>query len=134
MHSIDSYLNIPSVHDCMLTGLQIVERTSLNITICDSSSRIRKGNFVFSEVKYCRFNDFRLGNIILDISILTNEDIKSIDKNLCHVLDVDPNELNASWVAALKNDILSGNLLLIAFSTSYGVYGSLLCENVRFEL
>jgi hypothetical protein len=131
--SIEAYLNITSVHDSLLTGISIVGETSISITIHDSINN-KKGQFVFLDVKSCRFDNFRQGNIILDISIHAGTDIgTSIDNELCYAFDIKKQELMSKYYNAVKNSIFLNELMLVNFAASYGAYGVIVCKSVVFE-
>lgn len=132
MISIDDFLHINSLHDNLLTGLNVMDKSKLMITIFTSDGEAKIGDLLFINTTYCRFNDFLLGNIIFDISIYTNEDFQDMDNDLSFILNVDKSQLNNEWVKSIKNQIASGGLYLIIFSTSYGVYGGVLSKEIQF--
>jgi hypothetical protein len=131
---ISDYLNIQSMHDCLLTGILLCDKSILLVNVSDYSGTKKIGNFIFSGLKACRFNDFRLGNIILDISVYTGENrVEFIDNTLCYIFDINKNKITEEWCNVIKSDIYSKKLLLVNFSTSYGAYGSILCEKIKFK-
>jgi hypothetical protein len=131
--NINNYLHTQSIHDWLLTGISILDSTTLEISVSDPSNKDR-GKFIFYNVESCKFDDFRLGNIILDVVVYTGENIESvIDEGICYIFDIDSSKLTASWCDNLKQDIYSQKLLLVNFSTSYGAYGAIICQSVEYK-
>ena len=131
--NINDYLHTQNVHDWLLTGISILDGNTLEISVSDPSKKDH-GKFIFYNVKSCKFDDFRLGNIILDVVVYTGVNIETaIDESICYIFGIDRNKLTTSWCDNLKKDIYSQKLLLINFSTSYGAYGAVICQSVEYK-
>jgi len=131
MKSISKYLNIDSVHDCNMTGIIVSEEETLNLIISDLEGKAK--NILFIETKYCRFDDFRLGNIILSLEVYDDYDIQIIDDYLCYILDIDKKDLSKDFVLKLKNAIYSKELILVVLEPSYGAMGVIICKDAKLK-
>jgi hypothetical protein len=133
MEDISRYLQINDIHDCTITGISIIDKEKICISVYDEQGKTKEGDFVFHNVTECRFNNFKLGNIILDIAVYNEEDINIIDEKLCFIFDIKVSDLHKTWIKNIKNDIISRKSILVDFSTSYGVFGIILCNTVIFN-
>jgi hypothetical protein len=132
MTDISAFLNIQDIHDCSLTSISIVDGRDINILIYSESGKEKIGSLIFQNVEYCRFDDFRLGNIIFHISVLDVGDTSGINDTLCYILNKKPDDLKKEWINTIKNNIESKKMLLSELATSYGVYGAVLCRSIAF--
>ncbi|MDR2177780.1 MAG: hypothetical protein LBP20_07045, partial [Treponema sp.] len=131
--NINDYLHTQSVHDWLLTGISISGEDTLEISVSDPSNK-DWGKFVFHNVKSCKFDNFHPGNIILDVVVSTGTNIETvIDESMCYIFDIDSGKLTAAWCDTLKKDIYAQKLLLVNFSTSYGVYGAIICQSIEYK-
>jgi|SRR5690554_1780627 len=115
-------LNIPNFHDKSINGLEIVDDSNLILYI--NSSKI-----IFMNVKHVRFDDFRMGNIILSMDIYVLEDIKPFKNEILYLLDIDINNLD--FINAVKERIRKEELLFVSIQSSYGLKGYLLCKDIK---
>jgi hypothetical protein len=128
--SISIYLHINTIHDNLITGISTVDKNNIVLSINEFSNLKKIGDLVFYNVKQCRFDDFRLGNIILDITIL---DIKDINDELCYLFDISEKDMGKDWIVQIKENIALQKLILVQLTTTYGVHGIILCEQVAFN-
>jgi len=83
----------------------------------------------------CRFCDFSLGNIILDIEIITAESLDLRDKNdLFFLLNIESYQQGEPWIQEKISSIEKGELSLVVLSTSFGAHGCILCKAVTTEI
>lgn len=122
------------IHDWAITGIVISDEKDIWISINDFYNDTGKGKLILKDVKYCRFDNFKLGNIILDFTIFDSNDINKIDKDLCYVLDISKDETEKEWVRKIINDLSSSNLVLAVLTESYGVCGAVICKEIVFDL
>lgn len=130
MKNISMYLNIKTIHDNLITGISVVDKNNIILSINDPYNSNEKRELVFYNVKQCRFDNFRLGNIILDITVLN---INNINNDLCYIFDISQNVLEQEWIAQIKKDITLEKLIMIRLTTSYGMFGNILCERISFD-
>ena len=77
---LDKFLSTDSFHDNLLIGIEICGEQILKLIVCEDGF-VNKRFLYFFDVIECRFCDFSLGNIILDIEIITAESLDLRDKN-----------------------------------------------------
>ncbi len=131
---LDKFLSIAPFHDNLLTGIEISGEGILKLSICEEGF-VNKRFLYFLDVIGCRFCDFSLGNIILDIEIITAESLDLRDRNdLFFLLNVEPNQQGAPWIQEKISRIEKGELSLVILSTSFGAYGCILCKAVTTEI
>ncbi len=85
----------------------------------------------FLGVKRSQFNSFTIGNIILDIELITGgslTDSMVYDSSFMSLLGV-PKE--SPYFENIVNEIREEVLLYISISTSYGCYGDIICERIE---
>ena len=131
---LDKFLSIDSFHDNLLIGIEIYSEKILKLTICEDGF-VNKRFLYFFDVIECRFCDFSLGNIILDIEIITAESLDLRDKNdLFFLLNIESYQREELWIQEKISRIEKGELSLVILSTSFGAYGCILCKAVTTKI
>jgi hypothetical protein len=118
------------IHDKNIKGLETTEDKKLIIYIEDND-RIIELRFI--NVKHLKIDNFRLGNIILDIEVYEQEYLNKHDEELRSLLDMD-RTITSPYLDKIKEDIGKGELILLSLQSSYGAYGSILCESVESKI
>ncbi len=131
---LDKFLSTDSFHDNLLMGIEICGEQTLKLIVCEDGF-VNKRFLYFFDVIECRFCDFSLGNIILDIEIITAESLDLRDKNdLFFLLNIESNQHGEPWIQEKISSIEKGELSLVIVSTSFGAYGCILCKAVKTEI
>ena len=116
----------PDFHDANVNGLLVTNDKSLLVSISGSSC----GNkcLVFHGLERLRCDDFRQGNIILDITVSSGASLNVDD--LAYVYDV---ESDTPFLQSTMDSLRSQNRLLVRLNPSYG--GSLvgICLRITVE-
>jgi hypothetical protein len=84
----------------------------------------------FINVKHVKIDNFRLGNIILDIVVYESKYLNKFEKELRLLLDVN-RDAKDSYLEEIKEKIKKGELLFVSVQSSYGAYGNILCERIE---
>lgn len=118
-------LDVPNFHDRYITGLRI-ENENL-IMYIEPSTEI-----TFIDVRYARFDDFRMGNIILDLSVYHLEDMEPFMDELLYLADLDIKQpMQSMYAQKLAEKVKNEKPLLISIESSYGLNGYILCKDIK---
>ena len=115
--------DVPDLHDGSLIGIEIDANDII------ASFRTVNGKPVelrFRSVHYFKCDDFREGNIVLDLEISHAGDIEP--KSLGAWLHGNP---TASELKALISKVKSSNWKCVMINPSYGAEVTCICENVE---
>jgi len=85
----------------------------------------------FLGVKQSEFNSFTIGNIILDIELISGKSLTDSivdDPSFVGLLGVSK---DSPYFAKIIKEIKDESLIYISISTSYGCYGDIICEKVE---
>lgn len=131
MKKLHQVLNINSVHDKYITGIKVDEKN-----VCLSISKdCNAFEVVFVSSESIKFDNFKLGNIILSIEVYGSEDVDIIDDELRYLLNISKsNSHNHVYFERVKKQIKNGELFLIAIDPSYGLEGYVLCKDIKIGL
>lgn len=131
MKHLSQWLNIEGVHDKLIMGVRLNKQNDVFISIMDSEddSQIE---IVFIKTCHMRIDNFLLGNIILDIEVFEADEVDSLEQELRYLLDLSiTNPYDQEILEGYKSDFREGNMFFVAFSSSYGLEGALLCEGIE---
>jgi hypothetical protein len=128
----NGFLRDPHLHDGHLIGLELIEKAILRIRLRDLAGN----QFVMelSGLKRLLGNEFREGNIILDIRIACG-----IPPDESHIRDLmgEPHkgvgtyrERQEAHIQQQVQDVAKGKLALVSIDSSYGCVLTALCEAV----
>lgn len=130
--NLTNYLSIESLHDGLLSGIEVVEEKQLTLVITTRENKTY--NIVFLNTKSCRFDNFRLGNIVFSIEVYQGKDVDNyenrINELLCYLFDLEMDEISKPYVLDIKESLRQGKILLVELEASYGVEGVILCEKI----
>jgi len=115
-------------HDGQVEGWSLLPNKSLRIDIADVTGG--KFSMFLQNVRSFKGNNFREGNIILDVEIVRNAD-PGIDR-LRSLFDLEPTASPAFLLIGMRQ-VQEGELTFVAINPSYGCEISALCENVTIE-
>ena len=110
----DNIIIAPQFHDSLLKKIEILDKNKFNIII---QIKTQLYKIVFSEIEYLVVNDFKMGNIILDIEVFKKCNC-SLDF-LNEILKLNRDEYY-QYLTKIANDIELGNLMLVIINPSYG--------------
>ena len=120
----DHIVESPIFHDGMINKIQIINNNDLELSIKTIDKKIY--HIIFYNIEYLNINNFKVGNIILDIEIwqLCNCSTKFLKK----ILENDP---NIEYITQISEKIKSGLLSLIIINPSYGAELICICESLN---
>jgi len=118
---------LKNVHDSKVVSLQIVNETTITIGILTNNKIV---NYQFLNCLKCRFDDFRIGNIILDVELYGKDDINSIECILTYVLGIRKQDYGKQFVLDVLRKIQNGEIFLLELTSSYGLRGALLFHDI----
>ena len=116
----------PDFHDANVNGLLVTNDKSLMVSISGSSC----GNkcLVLHGLERLRCDDFRQGNIILDITVSSGPSLNVDD--LAYVHEV---ERNTPFLQSAMDRLRSQNSLLVRLNPSYGCSLVGICQRITVE-
>lgn len=121
---------LPSFHDGLLCGLSVTETTAtLSLVEVDG----RRWSVELTGVRYLKADDFRQGNIVLDLEVVTGEPPppRWLEKLLPAPhpkVAATYHDAHRSHIKGLEADIAAGVLTLVVLSPSYGCELWAICE------
>ena len=105
----------PNLHDAMLHGIVVTERDELWL-LCRTEQGTRYQLDV-PRVRYLRAENFRQGNIIFDVKLVSGP---GVDRSTLEWLLYHDRPADQASVNALANDVERGDCTLVEVTTSYG--------------
>jgi hypothetical protein len=121
-------INLPNLHDGTIDMLSLKANNVLEIGLTDVKNvRYR---LVLSGLERLRCQDFREGNIILDVSLVNGQ---SPDKDALRELFGLTNDQTPHFLAQIIVKIEQGLLAFVNITPSYGCEVLALCSNVCLE-
>lgn len=118
---------VPEVHDAKVRGLLVTNDSRLLVSIAgtDGSNKC----LVFYGVERLRCDDFRQGNIILDVTVSSGESIDIDD--LAYVYGVEKS--NAPFLQSSMDRLQAQNRLVVRLNPSYGCSLVGICQSLTVE-
>jgi hypothetical protein len=116
----------PDFHDANVNGLLVTNDKSLLVSI--SGSPCGNKCLVFHGLERLRCDDFRQGNIILDITVSSGASINVDD--LAYVHEV---ERDTPFLQSAMDRLRSQNFLLVRLNPSYGCSLVGICQSITVE-
>ena len=118
---------VPEVHDAKVRGLLVTNDNRLLVSIAgtDDSNKC----LVFHGVERLRCDDFRQGNIILDVTVSSGESIDIDD--LAYVYGVEKS--NAPFLQSSMDRLQAENRLVVRLNPSYGCSLVGICQSLTVE-
>jgi hypothetical protein len=121
-------MSFPHFHDGAVNSLSLKDNSVLEIGIANVNNEMYK--LMLNGLDRLRCFDFRQGNIILDVSVVSGE---SPDKSaLRYLLDLKEDEASDFLLDRLEK-IERGILTFVNITPSYGCEVLALCSDVRLE-
>ncbi|WP_197339955.1 hypothetical protein [Ralstonia solanacearum] len=124
--SSDGEMISPAIHDANLRGIVLVDPDALYIPL-----RLVSGAsvcIVLRGVIRLRADDFRQGNIVLDITV-SGIDVKARD--LMYVYGIAQEaKAEMSFLVAAEKDFCDGKLKLVEINASYGCSLACVCRDI----
>lgn len=119
----------PSFHDARLSGFVLLptRRCSLFVTTEDDKSY----RIVLLGVERLRADDFREGNIILDLTVQSGQAVEKAD--VLFALSMDDENRHPDFFNSIMERIHRSELLLVQINPSYGCVFSCLCSGWLME-
>lgn len=117
---------VPSVHDANLLGVVLADPSALYIPmrLIDGASVC----IVLRGVVRLRADDFRQGNVVLDITV-SGAGVRACD--LQYVYGVDQaGKSELGFLVTVEEDFSRGKLKLVEINASYGCSLSCVCEEI----
>lgn len=115
---------LPSFHDAQLSGIVLLPQKrclAIITTVNNQTHRI-----VFRGVERLRADDFREGNIILDVTVQSG---KSVDKaGVLFALSMEDERRHPAFFDSVIGRIERGELMLVQVNPSYGCMFACLCS------
>jgi hypothetical protein len=116
-------------HDSYLIGINTdIKNSAIEIICTDgkNSSALR-----FLGVKRSEFNSFTIGNIILDIEVISGKSMTNRVANHPSFVNLLGVPKESPYFSNILKGIRENALKYISISTSYGCYGDLICESIE---
>jgi len=119
-------------HDWYLVGISTnIESDNLELKL---ASNKKHSLLRFRNVKRCLVNDFTIGNIVLDVTILSGN-MKGIDQligstSFVSLVGTEPNSL---YFKNMMAEIKKGALVYVEIAPSYGCSVQIICESIEEE-
>ncbi|WP_196159770.1 hypothetical protein [Reinekea sp. G2M2-21] len=88
---------------------------------------------IFTNVKRLVCNDFREGNIVLDVTIEREVHVSDHGLEKLFIPPMAMFEKYNAYIQTVKESIESGKMMLVTINPSYGCDGMIYCENVCFQ-
>jgi hypothetical protein len=124
---IDGVLTKPDLHDACIFGLNMSENEGFTISI-----RLENGvsvDFILSRASRLLVNNFREGNIILDVVVLHAGEVEVSDIEKFY----ESNSADISAVVlALHHRVKLDGKILVKISSSYGCEITCICDGIGF--
>lgn len=118
--------NVMNIHDANIIGILIDDGKNIRLILEDSTKR----TLIFTNAIRMKIDNFQLGNILLDISVLNNLSAKEeLCKSLCFLYDIEEHELQNEWTKSIIKKIEAKSLVLVELVESCGAHGMILCES-----
>lgn len=119
----------PNVHDGYVRGIAISNKNEI-VALLDSLEG-PSYELIMHDIVAFKADDFREGNIILDITITTRRLISVAE--LSHLIDVDNYENRKNYIDSIIAKINEGALYFIELNPSYGCFFSCLCKSYELK-
>lgn len=114
-----------NIHDVNITGILIDAGKNVQLILEGEA----KMTLIFTNVIHMKIDNFQIGNILLDISILNDLSTHTeLCESLCFLYDIEAHELQNEWAKAVIKKIESKSLIVVELLESYGAHGAILCE------
>lgn len=125
-------LSNKNYHDWYLVGISTdIQSDSLELKLVSNKehSLLR-----FRNVKRCLVNNFTIGNIVLDVTILSGN-MEGIDRltgsaSFISLIGTDP---NSTYFKNMIDEIKNGNLVYVEIAPSYGCSVQVVCKSIEEE-
>tara|TARA_B100000768_G_scaffold174692_1_gene185293 strand:- start:566 stop:982 length:417 start_codon:yes stop_codon:yes gene_type:complete len=119
----------PNLHDSNLISVEHDKNDTL-IKFRSTSGELIQA--VASNVKKLIINDFREGNIVLDVTIERMVKIPDYGLDKLLLLSKVKCEKQDAYIRTVKDKIESGEMMLVTINPSYGCNGMIYCEKISF--
>ncbi|MGI5173813.1 hypothetical protein H0R92_09455 [Treponema sp. OMZ 840] len=117
--------NLMNIHDANITGILIEGEKNIRLILEGSA----KKTLIFTNAIRMKIDNFQMGNILLDISILNDLSTHTeLCNSLCFLYDIEAHELQNEWAKAVIKKIESKSLIIVELIESCGAHGAILCE------
>jgi hypothetical protein len=127
--SEDDSIIEPNVHDAQILGLIMLEDNRLLLLIQATDKSILC--FAFNDLDCLRVDDFKKGNIILDITVSSGSEVEIVD--IAYVYGLEkfiPLDKNGYLNKAVQS-FLNGKKLLVQINPSYGCKVVCVCGGIE---
>ena len=121
-------MDIPDLHDGTITGLRLIEPTSLRVDVSDW--RGNRYAITLTGLQRLKCLDFREGNIILDVDVYRG--VLPPESALREVLNRRNNE-TSEHMKNLSRSIEVGDMTLLNITPSYGCEVIAICSDIYIE-
>ena len=114
-------MSSPNLHDARLLGMFVSDNKTA--TVLFRSENGQRHELLLKEVEHLVANDFREGNIVLDVEIYDGESFDS--KLLSEIYGKNYLTAHPGFKSEIRRKVKNGELKLVSVNPSYGC--SLLC-------
>jgi hypothetical protein len=121
--------SLPSFHDAKLSGFILLPAQRCSLFIETESKQSHR--VVLLGVERLRADDFREGNIILDLTVHGGKSVEKAD--VLFALSMDDEKRHPDFFNSIMERIHRGELSLLQINPSYGCVFSCLCSGWRIE-
>ena len=119
-------------HDWYLVGISTdIKSDSLELKLVYKEEH---SSLCFRNVKRCLINDFTIGNIVLDVTILSGN-MEGVDRltgsaSFINLIGTDP---NSTYFKNMIDEIRKGDLVYVEIAPSYGCSVQVICKSIGKE-
>jgi hypothetical protein len=120
---------LPTFHDGRLAGFVLLPDKRCCLFVVTEDNKFYR--VVLLGVEWLRADDFREGNIILDLTVQSGNSVQKAD--VLFALSIDNENRHPSFFSAIMERIYRNELLLVQVDPSYGCVFSCLCTGWLLE-
>jgi hypothetical protein len=127
--SDDDSIVEPNVHDSRILGLITLEKNKLLLPMQTVDKSILC--LAFNDLDCLRVDDFREGNIILDITVSRGSEVEVIDIAYAHGLEQFISSETNNYLDKAVQNFINGNKLFVQINPSYGCKLVCICGEIE---
>lgn len=117
----------PPLHDAKIRGLLLCDPEKLVVAVVTSAGD--RYCLVLNDVERLRADDFRQGNIILDVTVFSATEIDVVD--IAYVYGVEPTD--NPFLSKTMERLVREDKLLVRINPSFGCAAACICGSVGAE-
>ena len=117
----------PSLHDAQVRGYLLCANATLMLPF-ESSDGVRHC-LVLRDVERFRADDFRQGNIILDVTVSSGETIEIADVAYAYGIEL----IESHFLLQTMESLMREKQLIVRINPSYGCVAVCICRSIEVE-